>query len=87
MIKKLEDNNVNYNLIKHRPIQHAPETGIVRGFKGGAETDAKSIFMKDNKTKKYFLLALPGDGQIDSKKMRFQLESGSKKPSFASAAV
>ena len=47
--------------------------------------------MKNPKTKEYIICALPGDCQIDSKKVRNYFKkinkTGSRKPNFASNAI
>lgn len=81
--KLLEENNVKYQEFHHKPVRTSQEADDVRPdytMKQGAK--ALIIKARLNGDKKYFMLVLPGDKRIDSKRAKKMLKC--KSFSFAS---
>jgi Ala-tRNA(Pro) deacylase len=65
--KFLDDNQIDYTIHNHQPVFTVEEAKKLRFNIQGMHS--KNLFIKDSKTKRYFLLTTPADKKIDLKEI------------------
>lgn len=66
ILKFLQDNNIDYELIEHEPVFTSKQAGSVRGV--SESMGAKSLLLKADKD--FLLVIIPGNRRLDSKKLK-----------------
>lgn len=66
IISLLKTNDISYEEIEHKPVSTSEEAAAVRGL--SMKEGAKSLLIKAGST--FYLLIIPGDRRLDSKKVK-----------------
>lgn len=66
ILKFLQDNNIDYELIEHEPVFTSKQAGQIRGV--SESQGAKSLLLKADKD--FLLVIIPGNRRLDSKKLK-----------------
>ena len=83
VLKKLEELEINYELVKHPPVYTIEDmTNLDPAIFKGAEI-CKNLFLRDQKGKRHFLVILCGDKQASMDKI--QKQAYTTRLSFGSA--
>ena len=77
----LSNCGVDYEVTEHEAVFNMEELKAVE--LPYPETDAKNLFVRDDKKRNYYLITVKGDKRVDLK--QFQKDHGTRKLSFASA--
>src|SRR5438046_1000221 len=64
----LNQNNIAYKYIEHEPTPTSVDSARVRGT--NESEGVKALILKTNKTNKNFMVILPGNRRLDSKKIK-----------------
>ena len=80
IIKFLNENKVNYNLIEHEAVYTMEDLQKINIQKYGVEV--KNLFLRDEKGKNHYLIVAKNDTKIDLKSLKDKIHS--TKLSFAS---
>mgnify|MGYP002517109619 FL=1 len=79
-IEYLHAHGVSFEITEHKAVYNMEElSDVVLPY---PEADAKNLFVRDDKKRKYYLLTVPGDKRVDLKEFRRQ--QGTRSLSFAS---
>lgn len=80
IIKFLNENKVNYNLVEHEAVYTMEDIQKINIQKYG--TEVKNLFLRDEKGKNHYLIVAKNDTKIDLKSLKDKIHS--TKLSFAS---
>ncbi len=79
-IEYLHAHGVSFEITEHEAVWNMEQTH--RLVLPHPEADAKNLFVRDDKKRKYYLITVPGDKRVDLKEFRRQ--QGTRSLSFAS---
>ena len=81
ILSLLDERGVSYELTEHKAVYNMAELAeVVLPY---PEADAKSLFVRDDKKRGYYLITVRGDKRVDLK--AFRQQNGTRPLSFASA--
>lgn len=81
LLARLDAGRISYELFEHAPVFNMAEArALERPY---PEAEAKNLFVRDDKKRRYFLLTVQAEKHVDLQ--RFRVEHGLRRLSFASA--